>query len=360
MFVEVIRPNEIIEGTFGKGLTASSYDILDIIFSKIKNDNNTCIEININDYKKLYKQDKSNIYRDMEKAVKTFIIKNDKGEQGIRSFTYFDNMGNECICAWFSEIRYMPKQGVIRVEISKTLKDIFLFMKSKIYYDLETTVNLNSEYSKRIYYLLKTFENTGWRKDNVKDLQVKLECPKSYAQWNQFKTNVLDVAYEEINLKTDINFEYDAIKEKRKVSKVNFSIKSKKGNVKEIIKENKRKKDESLYDKIIVDISNELKENKIKLAKSTLERIRSKYDDDMFLRAVNILIINNEYGTVKAPGKYLVGVLEKLLEKSKGKNNEKPKGSNFKSRSYDLEKLENALLYGVSHNAEIEEVLLKK
>ena len=65
-----VRPSRLIEARYD--LTASQNDILDIVLSKIDNDNNYLYELNINDYKTLYNTDTSNIYRDLKKAVKEF------------------------------------------------------------------------------------------------------------------------------------------------------------------------------------------------------------------------------------------------------------------------------------------------
>jgi len=66
-----VRPNSIIEARYD--LTSKQNDILDIILTKIKEDDNEFFyEINIDDYKKSYKKDTSNIYRDLKKAIRAF------------------------------------------------------------------------------------------------------------------------------------------------------------------------------------------------------------------------------------------------------------------------------------------------
>ncbi|WP_419469238.1 replication initiation protein [Clostridium botulinum] len=137
-------------------------------------------------------------------------------------------------------------------------------MKKRIYYKLEYPLNFNSMYSKRIYYYLKSFEDTGWRIDNLDTLRKKLYCPKSYNKYTDFKRFVLKPAYKEINDYSDISFEYEEIKEKRKVVAIKFLIQRNKIQEQEVISKNKE---------------NSIEENSITVAVDEIEPINEIPED---------------------------------------------------------------------------------
>ncbi|MBU3102381.1 MULTISPECIES: replication initiation protein [Clostridium] len=64
--------------------------------------------------------------------------------------------------------------------------------------------------------------------DNLDELRSKLECHKSYNVYYEFKRLALNPAYEEINGNSDIQFEYEEIKTKKKVTQLKFTIKKNK------------------------------------------------------------------------------------------------------------------------------------
>ena len=213
-----VRPNALIEARYD--LTVSQNDIMDIVLTKIEDDNNCLYELNINDYKHLYKTDTSNIYRDLEKATKSmegtgfYLLTNNN--KGIEIETFF---------VWFASIQYVKSEGKITFEIGNKLKGLLLEMKKRIYYKIEYPMNFASIYSKRVYYYLKSFEDTGWRIDNLDILRKKLQCPKSYDKYSFFRRKVLDMAMKEINNYSDISFEYEEIKTGMKVTSIKFYIK---------------------------------------------------------------------------------------------------------------------------------------
>ncbi|WP_053069870.1 MULTISPECIES: replication initiation protein [Clostridium] len=212
-----VRPDTLIEARYD--LKPKQNDILDIVLSKIKEDDEKYrYELYIDDFKKIYKKNVSNIYRDFKKAVKEF--------EG-KGFYLIDNINKkEIFFVWFASILYEDNIGKITVEVGHTLKGLLLKMKKRIYYKIEYPLNFNSTYSKRVYYYLKSFEDTGMRVDNLDVLRKKLDCPKSYDKYSFFKLKVLDKAFKEINDYSDISFEYEEIKEKRKVVAIKFLIKS--------------------------------------------------------------------------------------------------------------------------------------
>ena len=137
---------------------------------------------------------------------------------------------------WFSKIQYVRKQAKFIVRIDKDLKPYLLKLKERfVKYNLKYILPLTSNYSIRIYQLLKEYQKLQKRTFTVQELQDLLQVPKSYiSSYKDFKKNVLKVAYEELKEYCDIYFEkidYKLGTEKKqgkKVTEIVFKIKTNK------------------------------------------------------------------------------------------------------------------------------------
>ncbi len=79
---------------------------------------------------------------------------------------------------------------------------------------------------------------------NFNPYTEKLEIPKSYQVFSNFKKRVLNPAYKELKEKGDYYFEYELIKTGKKVISLNFQILKKWGrgkNLEKIFHKRKRK-----------------------------------------------------------------------------------------------------------------------
>lgn len=313
-----VRSDSIIEARFS--LTAKQNELLDMLLCEIKDDEQSKYVISVDKYKEFYQTDTSNLYRDLRKAVKGFEGK------GFRIINKANK--EEIYYAWFSKIHYIPKSGEIHVNIDLDFKRLLWEVKKKIYYDVRYTLNFNSGYSQRMYYYLKSFEDTGWRIDTVENLLYKLECPPSYKNFADFKRAVLDVAEKEINATSDITFFYETKKTGRKITHIKFFIKNK--NKKEVTDKNTQ---------LIFKVKDIIKEN--------------ISDDDIvaLLKASNdeIGIIEEKYNLMKRQ-KYVVDIVAWL--KDAIKKDYKPRASyqqtsvfnDYEQRNYNFKNLEKKLL----------------
>ena len=128
---------------------------------------------------------------------------------------------------WFSDIEYVNGQSKFKVSISKKLKPYLLELKKRfVKYNLKYILPLSSNYSIRIYQLLKEYEKLTRRTFTLEELQDLLQVPISYRKkYNDFKKKVLKVAEKELIENCDIFFEYEEIKKGRKVNEILFRIK---------------------------------------------------------------------------------------------------------------------------------------
>ena len=117
----------------------------------------------------------------------------------------------------------------IWVSFHPTLKPYLIELKTKyLVYDIRSMLSLKSANSIRIYELLKQYEKIGERVFKIEELKMILGiAPHEYALYGHFKDKVILKAQKDLeaNEDGDITFEFEEIKEVRKVTKIKFFIK---------------------------------------------------------------------------------------------------------------------------------------
>lgn len=126
---------------------------------------------------------------------------------------------------------YNPSKREIYLKLHNDLKPFLLGLKERFTsYRLEYVIALRSIFSIRLYELLKQYENSKYRMRyiTIEELKDRLEIKGNYKTYGMFKKRILIVAKEEINRKTDINFDFVEItnnKEKEKGRKKIIGLK---------------------------------------------------------------------------------------------------------------------------------------
>jgi len=202
------------------------------------------------------------------------------------------------IANWFADIEYIRGQAKFKVTISEKLKPYLMELKKRfVKYNLRYILPLTSSYSIRLYQLLKEYEKLTKRTFTVEELQDLLQVPKSLKIYNRFKEKVLKVAEKELIEHCDIFFEFEEIKQGRRVNEILFRIKPNKSNIQE----------DNTY------LSNR---------KSFIAYIRAKYKPDLE---------KNNFPTIlsTSKGKLKIDISGKLyLSKPKGTEDYTPKQAN--------------------------------
>jgi plasmid replication initiation protein len=133
---------------------------------------------------------------------------------------------------WLSSAEYFDDDS-IELCFDNKLQPYLLQLKERFTkLSLDKAITFNSNYSCRIYELLKQYEGIGQRTASIEALRTMF-CiePQEYKLYGDFKRKVLLQAQKEINLnKTDISFQFEEIKTGRKVTSIKFYIKSNKSN----------------------------------------------------------------------------------------------------------------------------------
>jgi len=128
------------------------------------------------------------------------------------------------VCNWFSSIEYLSGQGILSCCFDPKLKPYLLQLKSCFTaYRLENVLKLKNKYSIRLYEILKRYENMRETKIPLDNFKKYLSIPNAYLYGN-IKERILKPAQKEFKEHTDIIFDFEEIKESRKVVALSFRI----------------------------------------------------------------------------------------------------------------------------------------
>lgn len=135
---------------------------------------------------------------------------------------------------WVQSMHY-KNDGTIIYKLDPDLKPELLQLK-KAYLSEESKplMQFNSQYACRFYLLFKQYLKIGQRKFNLDDIISIFQLnKKTYGRISNLKSRIVDPAMEELNEKSDLQIDYEYIKQKRKITAVNFVFKLKTGYKKE-------------------------------------------------------------------------------------------------------------------------------
>lgn len=134
---------------------------------------------------------------------------------------------------WFNKVKIDENTNDITIRFDDDMMPFLLKLVGQgefyTHYELRYILALRSQYSIRLYEILKSYQknNRRWFFD-IDELKELLNCEK-YVDFGQFRRRVLEPAVEEINECTDIDVEWDVEKEGRKVTRVMFFMLKKAG-----------------------------------------------------------------------------------------------------------------------------------
>jgi plasmid replication initiation protein len=214
----VVRANQLIEAKYR--LTATEQKIIYMLTAMVNKDDEDFKPYNlmITDLISLIYTDSHSKYAEV-KAVSRNMMK--------KVFTIHDTVKDEEIqVAWFSSVNYKHKKGIVEFEFSPYLKPLMLQLKSHFTkFKLSNVMQLRSCYSLRLYELLKQYEKISKREFSIVQLRQLIDISKTeYPRYPNFKQKVLTPAYNEINARTDIIFDFEEVKEGKKVVALIFNI----------------------------------------------------------------------------------------------------------------------------------------
>ncbi len=133
--------------------------------------------------------------------------------------------------SFFTDIVYYD--GIISAQFNPAMSVLLLDLRTCFtQYNLLDYLRLPSIYSQRIFEILKSWEKVekGYVDIKLSELHRLLNSPNSQKKdFKEFRRYVLEKAHKDINGKTDLNFDWKAIKKGRAVEHIRFSFHGKKG-----------------------------------------------------------------------------------------------------------------------------------
>jgi plasmid replication initiation protein len=216
----VVKNNQLVNAHYR--LSAGEQKLVLTLCSKIKSDEVTFkeYEMDASEFFDLLgvKYEGGSQYNSLQNVCKKIVsrvIKLDTGN-GFKMFP------------WMHHVEYKAKEGKVLLQFHEYLAPYLLYVKNNIYtkYKLGVVLNFKSEYSIRIYELMKqVFPKIKERVIALDELREILCIPKGeYEKYNNFKTKVINQAQKEINEKSDLEIVIEEIKQGRKVVALHFAI----------------------------------------------------------------------------------------------------------------------------------------
>jgi len=218
--LEVFQSNSFI--TSRQSYSVQEKRLLSTLISFVKPTDNQFIEyaISIKEWADLTGKTKDNFYKiadSVTDGLMSKIIKiNRLGKDGNKAFKKFHVM---------STANY--EEGVLKLEISKDMNDIFLKLKaSKNYthYELIEFVTLTSTHAQRIYELVKQYQHSTNRKRTIEinELKKMLGIEGKYKLFKEFRKYVLNISLKQIEEKTKLRYKWRGIRKGRSYDKIEF------------------------------------------------------------------------------------------------------------------------------------------
>ena len=259
--------------------------------------------------------------------------------------TQIKSSGNWIKAKVVSAYRYIEKDNAFEVELSQMFQEMVLEYKNGGFTPVSVTKysNLKGTSSQRLYELLRLW--TGSKKIieyKVEDIREYLHLIDKYKIFGNFKRKVIEFAINDINNHRLMNvFKVEYIKKGKRIDSIKFYVKDLEP--RNYTFENKFKKEKIDNDenilldgqievedfKVGVSSDSELLAAKSKLSVRTIDKLIKDNNIKLVTEAVKILVVAKN---VKAPLKYLKGIIENLLKDKKVKGKSKKRESNFTSR----------------------------
>jgi plasmid replication initiation protein len=220
---KVVKSNALIQRSRFT-LSAQEQKIILFLISKIKPDDTEFCEhiFDIADFCKVCGIDYENgkNYENLKSSIKTLADK---------SVWVAIDEKQEILIRWINAAVVDKGTGKIRLKLEDNLKPYLLQLKKQFtQYELYYVLAMKSQYSLRLYEILRSYEHEHKPISiDIDDLKRKLFA-ENYIRFPDFKRYVLDIAIREINALSDIKVSFETEKESRRFATIVFSVEIKK------------------------------------------------------------------------------------------------------------------------------------
>lgn len=227
-----------------------------------------------------------------------------------------DNDSGETI-PWFSKITYSNKFGELKFIFNVfAIERLVAFVKyTKISFD--QLVKLDSAYSVYMYIFFKIIKDSSYKNINnieisVDDLKEKLGLQNKYSVFKNFRVKVIDIIVSEINKETDVQLDYDLIKEGRSYTKINFIFDYKQEFLEQKSKA-KVKESKIIESKVIDEYDSPFEQILVgwNIRAKKVGELEEDYSLDVIQSAINLTLEKEKAGEIKTTkAAIFLGILE--------------------------------------------------
>lgn len=219
---KVVKSNDLIQKS-RFNLSLQEQKIILYLISKVKPEDTELKEyiFEIRDFCKIcgLEMDSGKNYKDIKQTLKSLRDK---------SIWITLEDGSETTLSWIDKITINKNSGSIKIKIDDMMKPYLIHLQKHFTsYELLYTLAMRSQYSIRLYEILKSYAYQKNKIFDIEDLKRTLSA-ENYIRFPDFKRYVLDIAIREINELSDLTIGYELTKESRRYAKINFSIQIKK------------------------------------------------------------------------------------------------------------------------------------
>lgn len=220
----VIKANKLIQQS-RFSLSTQQQKIILFLISKINpfDDNVSEYEFNTVEFCKVCGIDpKGEMYNLIRKQIQEIADKS--------VWIELDN-NTDALVRWIEKSYIEKGNGIIKIRIDNDMKPFLFQLKEQFTeYELIYTLNFKSKYSIRLYEFLKSIHykklETYSQKIEINKFQKLLDSP--YKEFKSFNNRVLKPSHTEINQYSDINFNYELVRQGKKVSHIKITVSTKK------------------------------------------------------------------------------------------------------------------------------------
>lgn len=160
--------------------------------------------------------DKNSVYREFHKIQKSIVS---------RVLVIYESDGPLAV-GWVSSAKYLDREGAVLLSFDPKLRPYLLQLKGNFTCsNLDMLLSFKSQYTMRVYNLLKQYESLGERHIDIETLRDMLGMRSDqYLLYSNFKNRILEPVKNELYQKADIYFDYQEIKYGRRVGAIRFQI----------------------------------------------------------------------------------------------------------------------------------------
>jgi len=215
----IVKANNLVNSRYELSLTECR--IIEMAIAQIEQDDTELREYEINlrelmQYTQTYSENFFKLIKEAGRRLVGRTLDIPKPEHGKDGFV---------IIPLVNRVEYVGNAGILKISFDRDLKPFLLQLKENFtQYERMYILQLGSIYATRLYQYLKQMPFLPTKEYEVEELKKRLCLEEKYKNYNDFKKFVVLVAQREINTKTDITFEFEEIKQQKRVASLRFHI----------------------------------------------------------------------------------------------------------------------------------------